>query len=136
MLIVISQVTGASGFLGSHIVLQLLDNGYTVRAYEHSFCLYILLTCLTRSLSAARSQKLDDLHRIYARFGDKFATVPVVNIVTDDFSEALKGADALIHSATPLPHRNSREDVVKVSQLCIGETFSKFRAFRKRLRER
>ncbi|KAJ7457489.1 hypothetical protein FB451DRAFT_1098187 [Mycena latifolia] len=77
-------VTGASGFLGSHVVLQLLEKGYRVRV-------------------AARGAKADNLKAIYASYGDQFETVKITDIARDTFSEALVGVDAVIHLASPLP---------------------------------
>ncbi|KAJ7448377.1 hypothetical protein FB451DRAFT_1147596 [Mycena latifolia] len=77
-------VTGASGFLGSHVVFQLLEKGYRVRA-------------------AARGAKADSLKSIYASYGDRFQTVKITDIAHDQFPEALLGVDAVIHLASPLP---------------------------------
>ncbi|KAJ7127919.1 hypothetical protein C8R44DRAFT_873689 [Mycena epipterygia] len=77
-------VTGASGFLGSHVVLQLLEKGYRIRA-------------------AARGAKADLLKSIYAIYGDRFETVKITDIAHDQFLDALVGVDAVIHLASPLP---------------------------------
>ncbi|KAJ7056337.1 hypothetical protein C8F01DRAFT_1155742 [Mycena amicta] len=79
-------VTGASGFLGSHVVLQLLEKGYHVRA-------------------AARGAKAEQLQATYARagYGDRFEVVKIGDIANDQFPEALVGVDALMHLATPMP---------------------------------
>ncbi|KAJ7887785.1 hypothetical protein B0H14DRAFT_3430394 [Mycena olivaceomarginata] len=79
-------VTGASGFLGSHVVLQLLEKGYRVRA-------------------AARGAKADHLKSSYAGYGDRFESVKITDIAHDQFPEALVGVDAIIHLASPLPGR-------------------------------
>ncbi|KAJ7463039.1 hypothetical protein FB451DRAFT_1095248 [Mycena latifolia] len=79
-------VTGASGFLGSHVVLQLLEKGYRVRA-------------------AARGAKADHLTSSYASYGNRFETVKITDISHDQFPEALVGVDAIIHLASPLPGR-------------------------------
>ncbi|KAF8190640.1 hypothetical protein K438DRAFT_2018543 [Mycena galopus ATCC 62051] len=80
------QVTGASGFLGSHVVLQLLEKGYRVRA-------------------AARGAKADHLKSSYASYGDRFEIVKITDIAHNQFPEALVGVDAIIHLASPLPGR-------------------------------
>ncbi|KAJ7056271.1 hypothetical protein C8F01DRAFT_1155458 [Mycena amicta] len=79
-------VTGASGFLGSHVVLQLLEKGYHVRA-------------------AARGAKAEQLQATYADAGyrDHFEVVKIADIANDQFPEALVGVDALMHLATPMP---------------------------------
>ncbi|KAJ6517143.1 hypothetical protein DFH09DRAFT_1195522 [Mycena vulgaris] len=77
-------VTGASGFLGSHVVFQLLEKGYRVRA-------------------AARGAKADSLKTFYSSYGDRFQTVKITDISRDQFPEALVSVDAVIHLASPLP---------------------------------
>ncbi|KAF9458262.1 hypothetical protein BDZ94DRAFT_1271033 [Collybia nuda] len=87
-------VTGASGFLGSHIVGQLLETGYRVRA-------------------AARGPKVSGLQKSYASFGDRFEAVAIDEIATDQFPGALKDVDAVIHSASPLAGRGTPEELFK-----------------------
>ncbi|KAF8190630.1 hypothetical protein K438DRAFT_1763088 [Mycena galopus ATCC 62051] len=79
-------VTGASGFLGSHVVLQLLQKGYRVRG-------------------AARGAKADHLKSSYASYGDQFEVVKITDIAHDQFPDALVGVDAIIHLASPLAGR-------------------------------
>ncbi|KIK65251.1 hypothetical protein GYMLUDRAFT_389587 [Collybiopsis luxurians FD-317 M1] len=69
-------VTGGTGFIGSHVVDQLLKKGYRVRAAARS----------------ASKQK--------AIFPDA-SNLEVVEIesLTSDFSESLKGVDVVIHMA-------------------------------------
>ncbi|KAJ7616178.1 hypothetical protein DFH06DRAFT_1239342 [Mycena polygramma] len=79
-------VTGASGFLGSHVLLQLLEKGYRVRA-------------------VARGAKADGLQSTYASYGDRVEVVKIADIAHDQFPEALVGVDAIIHLASPLSGR-------------------------------
>ncbi|KAJ7127877.1 hypothetical protein C8R44DRAFT_778943 [Mycena epipterygia] len=79
-------VTGASGFLGSHVVLQLLEKGYRVRA-------------------AARGAKADLLKSSYRSYGERVEIVSIADIAHDQFPEALVGVNAVIHLASPLPGR-------------------------------
>ncbi|KAJ7763406.1 hypothetical protein B0H16DRAFT_1527778 [Mycena metata] len=81
-------VTGASGFLGSHVVLQLLEKGYRVRA-------------------AARGGKIEELKGTYANYGDRFDVVEIADISQNKFPEALNGVDAAIHLASPLAGRET-----------------------------
>ncbi|KAJ7127876.1 hypothetical protein C8R44DRAFT_733286 [Mycena epipterygia] len=79
-------VTGASGFLGSHVVFQLLEKGYRVRA-------------------VARGAKADFLKSSYSSYGDRFEVVRIADIAHDQFPEALVGVDAVVHLASPLAGR-------------------------------
>ncbi|KAI9508891.1 NAD-P-binding protein [Russula earlei] len=76
-------VTGASGFVGSHVVDELLRNGYSVRG-------------------TVRSQNVARVSKSYASFGDRFATAVIDDLITSDLSDAVKGVDAVIHVASPL----------------------------------
>jgi nucleoside-diphosphate-sugar epimerase len=107
----VSQLTGASGFLGSHIALQLLESGYRVRAYVFSFSSQYQSQY---SGSAIRPGKIEEVKKRYARFADKFEAVPISDIVNDSFGDAFKGVNALIHTAASLPERASPEDLIKV----------------------
>jgi nucleoside-diphosphate-sugar epimerase len=77
-------VTGANGFLGSHIIHQLLEKGYRVRG-------------------TARGPKVALSREIFASYGDKFEVVTVNDTAKDDISEVVRGVDAVIHAAAPLP---------------------------------
>ncbi|KAI0246725.1 NAD-P-binding protein [Lactifluus subvellereus] len=78
-------VTGASGFVGSHVVDQLLQEGYSVRG-------------------AVRSHNVTRVSKSYESFGDRFTTTVIDDLVASDLSEAVKGVDAVIHVASPLAH--------------------------------
>ncbi|KAF8190637.1 NAD-P-binding protein [Mycena galopus ATCC 62051] len=79
-------VTGASGFLGSHVVLQLLEKGYRVRA-------------------VARGSKADHLKSTYESYGDRVDIVKITDIAHDQFPDAFVGVEAIIHLASPLVGR-------------------------------
>ncbi|KAF8072304.1 NAD-P-binding protein [Lyophyllum atratum] len=77
-------VTGVNGFVGSNVVLQLIEAGYKVRG-------------------TLRSGKIDDFRKFV---GSKFPALEVVqvdDVGTGDLTDALKGVDAIIHVAAPLP---------------------------------
>ncbi|KAJ3735362.1 hypothetical protein DFJ43DRAFT_44491 [Lentinula guzmanii] len=74
-------VTGGTGFLGAHIVSQLLEKGYTVRA------------------TARLASKLQS---IFPKATAEQLQIVEVPTLTSDHSAALKGVDALIHSASPI----------------------------------
>ncbi|KAI9443360.1 NAD-P-binding protein [Lactarius indigo] len=85
-------VTGASGFVGSHVIIELLREGYTVRG-------------------TVRSHNLTHVSKSYESFGDRFAAVIIDDLVTSDLLAAVKGVDAIIHVASPLSF-SSTPDVV------------------------
>ncbi|KAJ3833665.1 hypothetical protein F5878DRAFT_632367 [Lentinula raphanica] len=74
-------VTGGTGFLGAHLISQLLEKGYTVRA-------------TARSTSKLRA--------IFPKATAEQLQIVEVPTLTSDHSAALKGVDALIHSASPI----------------------------------
>ncbi|KAI0695059.1 NAD-P-binding protein [Cerioporus squamosus] len=78
-------VTGASGFIAAHIVVQLLDAGYRVRG-------------------TARGAKLA-LVRDHFKSNSNFEAIQIDDIATSDFHDALIGVDAVLAVACPLPGR-------------------------------
>ena len=83
------KLTGATGYIGGHILQQLLEAGYRVRASV------ILLSCVSFSTSdppvhlrTARPAKVDALRE---KLGAKVEVVPVDDLATGDYTEALKG---------------------------------------------
>ncbi|RPD52972.1 NAD-P-binding protein [Lentinus tigrinus ALCF2SS1-7] len=83
-------VTGASGFIGAHVVVQLLAAGYRVRG-------------------TARGAKTDLLKAAFGSYPN-FEVAPLDDVATGDFTAVLQGVDAIIHLASPLAGRQSAED--------------------------
>jgi nucleoside-diphosphate-sugar epimerase len=86
-------VTGASGVLASQVIYQLIQDGYRVRA-------------------TARSKKVQALRELYQAH-PSVEIIEVADIAGDDFTDALKGVDAIMHTASPLPGRADMDTTLK-----------------------
>ena len=64
-----------------------------------------------QSDSAARGKKAEALRVLYA---DNDSIVEISDITQCQFQDALVGVDAVIHSASPLPGRASRQEMLNV----------------------
>ncbi|PCH36133.1 NAD(P)-binding protein [Wolfiporia cocos MD-104 SS10] len=90
-------VTGVTGFLGSHIVKLLLEQGFRVRG-------------------TARSGKVSSAREAYTQYKESYEVVPIDDLAGGDYTAALQGVGAIIHQAAPLPDREaSTEDALNVS---------------------
>lgn len=92
-------LTGASGYIGKHITLELLNAGYTVRAS-------------VRSLK--RSQEVRDAVAPFLSPGiDQAKQLSFVELDLESDSgwdEALKGVDVLMHTASPFPIASPKDE--------------------------
>ncbi|KLO12865.1 NAD(P)-binding protein [Schizopora paradoxa] len=79
-------ITGASGYVGSHVAQYALASGYSVRL-------------------VVRKAKLEKVRDFYPKDDDKIDIVTIEDVASGDFTEILKGVDALIHVASPLSGR-------------------------------
>jgi hypothetical protein len=72
------------------------------------------------------------VREFFASYGDKFQAVLVNDIAMDDISEHLKGVDAVMHVAAPLPSKGDPKTIVnvRVSHLVLNNVLNKlfFRA--------
>ncbi|KAG5637664.1 hypothetical protein H0H81_003685 [Sphagnurus paluster] len=69
-------------------------------------------SCLIYIFSAARGKKVAELAHNYKKFGEKFHAIEVSDIGTDQFPDALKGVDAVIHTAASLAERQAPEVIL------------------------
>lgn len=96
-------VTGATGYIAKHLVLQLLEAGYTVKGSVRSLSREIELRDALRS-------KLSDpsaLERL---------TLVSLDLSSDDgWSDAMEGVDVLMHTASPFPmtQPKNEEDLIR-----------------------
>ncbi|KAK0447844.1 NAD-P-binding protein [Desarmillaria tabescens] len=97
-------VTGASGFLASHIIPLLLAEGYAVRR-------------------TARPGKIESLRAAPVADNPDFSLVQIDDIAMSDLSGALKDVDYIIHTASPLagkasPQESLQEWDVECARFC------------------
>ena len=97
-------VTGGSGFIAKHIILQLLNEGFEVRASVRS---------LDRGaeIMAAMVHHAKDTSNL-----EKRLTFCQLDLLSDDgWAEALENCQALMHTASPFPMEqpDNEDDVIK-----------------------
>ncbi|GAA5983833.1 hypothetical protein JCM5350_007564 [Sporobolomyces pararoseus] len=90
-------VTGANGFVGSHVVEQFLAHGYRVRG-------------TTRTVS-----KLDSLKKRWdEKYPGKFEVAQVSDILAEGaFHDATKGCDGVAHTASNVSFSSDVDEVVR-----------------------
>ena len=76
-------LTGASGFIAKHILRELLEQGYQVRA------------------SIRSDKRKDELQGLFPAAALEFATLDLTK--DEGWQDALHGCDVLIHTASPFP---------------------------------
>ncbi|WP_431050304.1 SDR family oxidoreductase [Roseateles sp. L2-2] len=82
-------VTGGSGFLGSHCIVQLLQAGHDVRATVRSACRASVVRDMVRQGGAGPDTRLD---------------IVVADLGADaGWAEAVAGCDHVLHTASPFP---------------------------------
>ncbi len=96
-------VTGASGYIGKHIVLQLLNAGYAVKGSVRS------------NAKADEVRAAIKAHTTDDKILDKLELVEL-NLMSDEgWDTALSGADVLFHTASPFPLASPKneDDLIK-----------------------
>jgi len=90
-------VTGASGYVASHCVKQLLEAGYRVRG-------------TVRSLK--NPKKVDFLYKLVPEKKDNLELVEADLLLPETWVEATKGVEYVLHVASPFIMGNPREDLL------------------------
>ncbi|KAE9389447.1 NAD(P)-binding protein [Gymnopus androsaceus JB14] len=90
-------VTGVSGFLASHVTIELLRKGFRVRG-----------TARRARIESLRASKLA---QIYPNL--EFAQLD--DIASSDLTEALQGVGSVVHVASPLPGKESAEVLINTA---------------------
>ncbi|KAK0235463.1 NAD-P-binding protein [Armillaria nabsnona] len=90
-------VTGASGFLASHIISLLLAEGYAVRG-------------------TARPSKMESLLAAPIADNTDFSLVQIDDIATSDLSGALKDVKFIVHTASPLAGKASPQETLQTAK--------------------
>lgn len=91
-------VTGASGYIAKHIIVQLLDAGFRVRGSVRSL---ERADAVRRDVVGALSDADDLTDRL------EFAALDLER--DEGWDEALRGTDALLHTASPFPLDQPRD---------------------------
>lgn len=81
-------VTGASGFIGAHTVLEFLNNGYEVRGSIRDL---------------ARADSLKEMFARHSQHTDKLEFVAATLTEAEGWDAAVAGCDGVIHVASPVP---------------------------------
>ena len=92
-------LTGASGYIGKHIALELLNQGYNVRASVRKLS-------KSAEVKSAVSPHLLDSSNLESRL-----TFVELDLEKDaGWGEALKGIDVLMHTASPFPIASPKDE--------------------------
>ena len=103
-------VTGATGYIASHVIKNLLEKNYTVRG-------------TVRSL---KNKKCEDLKKdnIFGLIGHKIELVEANLDKDEDWKEALSDCDYLIHMASPVPKGDSYFNDTSIVETALNGTRS------------
>ncbi len=84
-------VTGATGYIAKHLILQLIEAGYTVKGSVRSLS-------REEELRDAVRPKLSNVSSL-----DRLTLVPLDLLSDDGWTEAMDGTDVVMHTASPFP---------------------------------
>ncbi|GKT66922.1 NAD dependent epimerase/dehydratase [Colletotrichum tofieldiae] len=83
-------ITGATGFIGSHVVSQTLEAGYHVR------------------LSVRRESQINSLKKVFSEYTARLTFVVIPDLAEPGaFNEVLRGVEYVFHIASPMPGKGS-----------------------------
>jgi nucleoside-diphosphate-sugar epimerase len=83
-------ITGATGFIGSHVALSALEGGYRVR------------------LSVRKPEQERTLEARYSKFASQVEVIVVPDITkSSSLVDSLDGVDYIFHLASPMPGKGS-----------------------------
>jgi nucleoside-diphosphate-sugar epimerase len=88
-------VTGATGFIAMHCILQLLEHGYRVRA-------------TLRSL--ARETRLRQIFMQHTDVGDRLEFAVTDLLKDEGWNDALSGCEYVVHVASPFPLESPKDE--------------------------
>lgn len=88
-------VTGASGFIGMHCILQLLEQGYQVRGTVRS---------------AAKAENLRQIVQKHSQHTQNLSFVEADLLQDAGWAEAASGCDFVLHVASPLPLSEPKDE--------------------------
>jgi nucleoside-diphosphate-sugar epimerase len=88
-------VTGASGFIGMHCILQLLEQGYQVRGTVRS---------------AAKGEHLRQILQPHSQHTHNLAFAEADLLQDSGWAEAMAGCDFVLHVASPLPLAEPKDE--------------------------
>ncbi|CAK7240722.1 MAG: hypothetical protein STHCBS139747_002169 [Sporothrix thermara] len=100
---IVVLITGGSGFIASHIILQLLAAGYTVRATLRTIAKEaVVRKGLSIALLSAGADAASHLARL---------SFYVTDLLKDDgWADAMRGCTKVLHVASPYPAKEPKSD--------------------------
>jgi nucleoside-diphosphate-sugar epimerase len=88
-------VTGATGYIASHVVKVLLENGYKVRGSVRSL---------------AKKEKYDFLYKFVPEGTNSLEFVEADLLVPESWKSAVEGVEYVMHVASPFPNGNPKDE--------------------------